>query len=184
MGEPPVLTTARLLLRPFELSDARQVQRLAGDRDIAGMTMTIPHPYEDGMAEAWISGHRARFASGEAVTWAAVLRATGDLLGAVGLGIRREFDRAEIGYWIGKPWWGRGYCTEAARAVLAFGFGALRLGRIHACHFARNPASGRVLQKLGMAREGVLRGHVRRWHGPEDLVVYGILREEWERAGR
>ena len=69
--------------------------------------------------------------------------------------------------------------TEAARAVLDLGFERLDLLRIYATHFARNPASGRVMQKAGMVREGCLRQHVLRWDVPQDLVYYGILREEW-----
>ena len=87
--------------------------------------------------------------------------------------------RAELGYWIGKPYWGQGYCTEAARATLDFGFEQLGLNRIFAHHFARNPASGRVMQKIGMTREGRLRQHVKKWDAFEDLELYGILKDHW-----
>jgi RimJ/RimL family protein N-acetyltransferase len=75
--------------------------------------------------------------------------------------------------------WGRGFCTEAAAAVLDYGFESLGLHRVFASYFARNPTSGRVMEKLGMAREGLLRGHVRKWGVFENLVVRGVLREEW-----
>jgi ribosomal-protein-alanine N-acetyltransferase len=181
MKEQPALETARLILRPFELSDSRDVQRLAGDRAIADTTLMIPHPYEDGMAEQWISTHRPGFESGEFANFAMVLRESGDLVGAIGLSFARRYDRAEVGYWVGKPYWGRGYCTEAGRAILDYGFSELNLNRIYATHFARNPASGRVMQKLGMSCEGTLRQHVKRWDRYEDLVTYAILRGEWEK---
>jgi RimJ/RimL family protein N-acetyltransferase len=176
---PPVLETERLTLRPFAPGDARTVQRLAGAREIADTTRQIPHPYADGMAEAWIATHPALHSEGRALTLAVEIRQERRLCGAIGLRIEREDKRAELGYWIGVADWGRGLCTEAARAVLEHGLGRLGLHRIWAAHFARNEASGRVMEKLGMVREGCLRGHVRKWGVFEDLVVRGILREEW-----
>jgi len=178
--EQPVLHSERLILRPFRLEDAGIVQKLAGERDIAATTLAIPHPYEDGVAERWIDAQREAFIKDESVTYAVTLRETGELVGAIGLAIAREYDRAEMGYWIGKPYWGRGYCTEAARALLGYAFGALGLNRVHACHFTRNPASGRVMQKAGMAYEGCQRQHVKRWEQYEDLARYGILRADYE----
>jgi len=181
MGEQPVLRTERLILRPFAASDAADVQRLAGEWDIADTTLNIPHPYEDGMAEQWIATHRPRFEEGRLCNFAVTLRASGDLAGAIGLVITRRFDHAELGYWIGKPYWGKGFCTEAARAVIDYGFAHLGLHRIHASYFARNPASGSIMKNLGMKQEGVLRGHVKKWGKYEDLILYAILREEWQR---
>ncbi|HUV94712.1 MAG TPA: GNAT family N-acetyltransferase [Anaerolineae bacterium] len=180
MGEFPTLRTERLVLRAFKLSDAADVQRMAGAREIASPTINIPHPYEDGMAELWISSHRGASERGELVPLAITLSADGTLIGAISLGLDQSHERAELGYWIGAPYWGQGYCTEAARAILGYGFGVLGLHRIHSSHFARNPASGRVMQKLGMTREGCLRHHVKKWDAFEDLAVYGLLREEWE----
>jgi hypothetical protein len=113
MNEQPTLETPRVLLRPFTLSDAAVVQQLAGDYAIADTTLNIPHPYSDGVAEEWIAGQHADFEAGTRVTYAITLRELGELIGAIGLGIEHRFDRAEMGYWIGKPYWGHGYCTEA-----------------------------------------------------------------------
>lgn len=179
MRQQPTLETPRLILRPFDLADARDVQRLAGDWAVADTTLVIPHPYEDGLAEQWISTHRPGFEAGALANFAIVVREPRELVGAIGLSIRQGFDRAELGYWIGKPYWGRGYCTEAGRAVVEFGFASLDLNRIHAGHFARNPASGRVMQKLGMTLEGTLRQHDKARGRYEDLVIYGLLRSEW-----
>jgi hypothetical protein len=114
--EFPRLTTARLVLRQFALSDAAEVQRLAGDRAIADTTLEIPHPYEDGMAEQWIATHAPKFEAGEQVALAITLADTGRLVGAVGLAVQARFDRAEIGYWVGKPYWGRGLGLHRAQA--------------------------------------------------------------------
>ena len=105
------------------------------------------------------------------------------LIGAVGLRLELDDRRAELGYWIGKPYWNQGYCTEAARAAIQFGFEQLELNRIFANHFVRNPASGRVMQKLGMVYEGRLRQHVKKWDAFEDLELYGILKDDCQ-SGR
>ncbi len=177
---PPDLVTDRLLLRPFTMADARRVQRMAGDRAIASVTLNIPHPYEDGLAEDWIGSHPEKHQSGESAVFAITLKDRRLLIGAIGLTFNDRFNRAEMGYWIGVEFWGQGYCTEAARAVLRYAFEERGLEKVTATHLARNPASGRVMQKIGMTREGYLRHHVIKWDVYEDLVAYGMLRDEWE----
>jgi RimJ/RimL family protein N-acetyltransferase len=179
MKQPPTLETPRLVLRSFTLTDAPDVQRLARDREIAATTLQIPHPYEDGMAEAWIGTHQEQFEQGKLVNFAIVLREEAALVGAVGLRLDPRNTRAELGYWVGKAYWNRGYGTEASRAVLAYGFDELQLHRIFACYFAHNPASGRIMEHLGMKAEGRLRQHVQKWGQFVDLVIYGILRSEF-----
>lgn len=175
----PTLTTERLLLRPFTLADAADVQRLAGDWAVADTTANIPHPYGDGVAEAWISSHAEQFALGTAVVFAITLKSTGELAGAISLfSIRAAFDRGEMDYWVGVPYWNRGFCSEAAKAVIRYAFDDLGLNRVFAEHMTRNPGSGRVMQKAGMTYEGTLRQHVKKWDRYEDLAVYGILRSE------
>ncbi len=178
----PTLKTERLLLRSFTLKDAPDVQRLAGERDVARTLLSVPHPYEDGMAEEWIRTHRPGFERGELVVFAVTDRAADRLLGAIGLTLTTAHERAELGYWIGKPYWGRGYATEAAAAVLAYAFDALGLNRVHATHLTRNPASGRVMQKIGMTHEGRSRDHFKKWGVFEDVEQYGILRREYRAA--
>jgi RimJ/RimL family protein N-acetyltransferase len=179
MTQEPELDTARLRLRPFTLDDAARVTLLAGDREIAANTASIPHPYEEHMAGEWIGSHRTRFEIGEGVVFAVTLRSTEELVGTVGLEIRAEHKRAELGYWVGRPYWGQGYCTEAAAAVLKYAFEVLGLERVYAMHFKRNPASGRVMQKVGMRHEGELRRHFQKWNEPQDVEIYGILRDEF-----
>ena len=180
MTSPPTLETERLHLRPFVISDASRVRELAGDPAIADTTLNIPHPYKAGMAEEWIATHLPKYKTGEQVDLAITAKKSGALIGAIGLSIHLRFRRAEMGYWIGREHWNRGYCTEAARAVLEYGFHELSLNRIHSHHFGCNPASGRVMVKIGMSREGLLREHVMKGSRFEDSVAYGILRSEWE----
>lgn len=174
----PTLETPRLVLRAFGLSDVEAVRVLAGDLDVARNTLNIPHPYGREDAEAWIVSHPDQLERREAVTYAVTAPAEDGVVGAVGLILELEHERAELGYWIGRPYWGRGYATEAARAVVGWGFSSLDLHRIHASHFPRNPASGRVLRKIGMRHEGTLRHHVSKWDEYLDLEQYGLLRSE------
>ncbi|MBD2259537.1 GNAT family N-acetyltransferase [Pseudanabaena sp. FACHB-2040] len=174
----PTLGAERLILRPFTLADAPDVQRLAGEWDIAARTLVIPHPYPDGLAEQWIRSHPKDFAAGNSVTFAIALL-DNTLCGAIGLGLVPENQLAELGYWIGKPYWGNGYCTEAAKALLKLGFNDLGLNRIQATHYTDNPASGRVMQKIGMAYEGCRRQHTFRWGEFKDIKLYGILKSDW-----
>jgi RimJ/RimL family protein N-acetyltransferase len=177
----PTRETERLVLRAFTQADARRVQELASAFEVADTTGHMPHPYLDGMAEDWIGGHADEFVRGEGATFAITVSATGEVIGAIGLTIHPRDRRAEMGYWVGVPYWNRGYATEAARALLQYAFRDLGLNRVYASHFSRNPASGRVMRKAGMKYEGVLREHFVRWTLPEDLVCYGILRQDWER---
>jgi RimJ/RimL family protein N-acetyltransferase len=179
----PTLVTQRLRLRPFAPADAADVRRLAGERDIAAGTLTIPHPYDEGVAESWIATHQETYDSGRGLVLAITLREGGGLAGAIGLAIEHAHGRAELGYWVGRPFWGRGYATEAAHALVAHGFGALGLRRVTASVFAHNARSARVLEKLGMRREGLLRRHFWKWGEFVDAVVYGLLAEELAGGG-
>ena len=179
MADLPTIATARLELRPFRPLDAPRVAELAGAREIADTTARVPHPYVQAMADDWIAGQAAEFERGAGVTFAITLRENGELVGAIGLGLEPELRSGVLGYWIGVPYWNRGYATEAARAVIGYGFGALDLERISATYFTRNPASGRVMEKTGMRHEGVLRRSARKWDILEDVAHRSILREEW-----
>ncbi|RMI14668.1 MAG: N-acetyltransferase [Calditrichaeota bacterium] len=175
----PILKTPRLILRPCTLADAPAVQRLAGDREIAATTLNIPHPYERKMAEEWIASHPQLLEENKQVIYGITLASDGAFVGTISLSLKWDERMAELGYWIGRPYWNRGYCTEAARAIVEYGFIRLNLHRIFAHHLTRNPASGRVMQKLGMQHEGHLRQHILKWGVFEDVEVYGLLREEF-----
>jgi [ribosomal protein S5]-alanine N-acetyltransferase len=185
-GEQPTLSTERLTLRPFIADDAFDVERLAGRREIADTTLNIPHPYPHGGAADWIRAHGPAWNDGSSATFAIAGGKKGALVGAIGLMIKAEHRRAELGYWIALDCWNRGYATEASQRLIDFGFDVLSLHRIEARHFLRNPASGRVMQKLGMKHEGVERDWAFKWDRFEALAVYSILEPEWraERAGR
>jgi RimJ/RimL family protein N-acetyltransferase len=177
----PSIQTARFILRPFSEADSKRVQILAGNPLIAATTGAVPHPYKDGMAEAWISQHQERFSKGTSHVFAITLKTTGELVGCIDLlEISKENRRAEMGYWVGVDFWNQGICTEAGHALLHYAFHSLNLNRVQARHMSSNPASGKVMQKLGMKHEGCLRQHMMKNGEFVDIEVYGILREEFK----
>ena len=175
MDAQPTLETVRLWLRPFRPADAPAVQRMAGDRAIAESTANVPHPYPDGAAEQWIASHPAMWTEGKGATWAIVRKEDDAVAGAIGLRLVTDNRYAELGYWVGREWWSNGYASESAAELVRFAFETLGLNRVMARHFRSNPASGRVMQKIGMIKEGTLRQHFLKWGRFEDLVCYGIL---------
>ena len=179
MSATPTLRTRRLTLGAFVPGDAPELRRLAGAREIADTTVSIPHPYELDHALAWIGHQRREEVRGRTTNFAIRLVASSALIGCAGLrDIDHEHMQAELGFWIGLEWWGKGYAREAAGAVISFGFEQLSLNRIYAHHMARNPAAGKVLLHAGMQREGVMRERVKKWGRYEDVVIYAVLRED------
>lgn len=174
----PVLQTARLTLRPLEPSDAARVAELAGDREIARNTESIAHPYTEEDARDFIARVREDIEAGRAAVLAIFLGDEGALVGAAGLEFETSHGRARLGYWIGRPYWDHGFATEAVQALVDWGFEETGFDRIYAEAFSRNPASRRVLEKIGMAHEGTLRRHFEKWGEKLDLEIYGILRDE------
>jgi [ribosomal protein S5]-alanine N-acetyltransferase len=169
MKEQPTLTTERLILRPYSITDAKDLQRLIGDRDVSDTFLLIPFPYTEGMAEEWITKQSVEHEEGKSIHFAITDSEQGFLIGTVIImNIIKELERAAIGYWIGKPYWHKGYCTEAASAAVKYGFEELGLNRICATHMTRNPRSGRVMQKIGMQHEGHLRQYGKKWGKYED----------------
>lgn len=179
----PTLETERLRLRPFTPADAPFVQELAGDRDVASTTRLIPHPYPPGMAEAWIGSLSEKYRNQEFVAFCITDKATQAVMGSLGLILSSTDDHAELGYWVGRPFWNQGFCTEAAYAVCTYAFRTVKLHRVYAKCMTRNPASIRVMEKLGMQREGVLRQHRKKWGVYEDLVLCAVLRDEFRDDG-
>jgi RimJ/RimL family protein N-acetyltransferase len=179
---PQELRTTRLLLRSFEREEVPAIVRLAGANEIAATTLSIPHPYNENDSLRFLDKSEEDFRAGRSVSFAISIWPGRELCGAVGLNIAEPHWHAELGYWIGVPFWGKGYATEAARGALAFGFQMLGLHRIFAHHFAGNTASQRVLEKIGMRHEGRFRQHIRKWDKYIDVENYGLLAEEFRKG--
>ncbi|MEZ5937281.1 MAG: GNAT family N-acetyltransferase [Hyphomonadaceae bacterium] len=145
----PAFSSERMAFRPFEPADAPRIVYLAGDWEVARMCARVPHPYPRLAAEGWISIQTAARAKGEEFPFAVTLPIDG-LIGSCGVVRSKEHsDVFEIGYWFGRPYWGKGYATEAGRALMDWARRELGARTFTAGHFADNPASGAVLRKLG-----------------------------------
>lgn len=151
MTRRAVLVTDRLVLRRPHMADAASLRALSGVWDVARMTAGIPYPYPEGAAEAFIAADAERRQAQQSSTFA--VTRDGALIGLMGLDRRADGATGaaqwEFGYWLGMPWWGNGYTTEAGRGVLRHAADDLGLTMIHASCFADNPASRHVLKKLG-----------------------------------
>jgi len=174
----PTLHTPRLLLRAFALADVPHLVALAGNYEVAKNTLNIPHPYDVEDACRWVQFTQDHYAQQTGYAFAVELRATGAFIGGAGLTVDRRFDRAEAGYWLGQPYWGQGLASEALAALLRYGFAELTLNKIYATHLATNPASGRVMLKNGMVKEGELVQHTKRDGQYHDLWQYRLTRTE------
>jgi len=176
------LETEHLILRPFEAEDAEAVQRYVSLWEIARMTSRIPHPYPDDAAAEWITSHESQRASGREHTFCVVLKSAPEApIGACGLRFL-EKGNWEIGYWLAPEHWGRGLATEAAKALVVYGFEKLEAEALNSGHFVDNPASGRVLEKAGFAANGIARQWSEARQDFTDSNRFLLTRETWEKA--
>jgi RimJ/RimL family protein N-acetyltransferase len=170
--QPETITTARLALRAPRLDDAARLAELANDFDVARMTTAMPHPYSRDDAEQFLRRMEARDRAREAVF--AIEHPEDGLVGVLGFHPAPECG-AEVGYWIGRPFWGQGYATEAAKAALDWAGGGWGRRMVVSGHFADNPASGRVLEKAGFLYTGVVqprRSKARGEDAPTRMMVW------------
>lgn len=171
----PVLETDRLILREPRLDDAAQVAALANNRKVAEMTSLLPHPYGIEDAARWISSLPA-----ETGNWNFVMveRENGNLVGVCGYG-KRPLRGPKISYWIGEPFWGRGYATEATRAVVDHLFSVTALDELAAGCRVTNLASRRVLEKCGFQWTGVALFRVRALGASVPADQFKLERRNW-----
>lgn len=169
------IRTKRLALRPLQIEDAPDVQRLASNWDVARMTSFIPHPYpDDGAVTFILQQERMRTAGTDYVLGVEYL---GQVAGCLGLHMRGA--HMEIGYWFGVPYWGYGLATEAARGAIEFAFTRLAAQKLEAFYYADNAASGRVLTKSGFQKTGRARRPSIARCGASEGIVMELSREAW-----
>lgn len=148
-GERPVLTTERLVLRHPRDDDIPAIIAIAGDLDVARRLARIPHPYGEADARFFLDEVVPR-----ELVWVLTARTPARVVGVAGLAPSEHGGVAELGYYLAPAYWGQGLATEAARAILDFGFGVAGYSSIVASYFVSNPASGRVLRKAGFVETG------------------------------
>ncbi len=177
------IETHRLILRPFCAADAPAMFRnWAADPTVTEYLTWKPYESESAVREM-LTKWEADVPDGAVFRWAIVLKSSNEAIGSLSAVPDEKTDSAELGWCIGRPWWGRGIMPEAGAAVIAYLFDRAGLNRVAAKHDVRNPKSGRVMQKLGMTKEGVLRQAGRCNAGLGDVAVYSILRSEYAERG-
>lgn len=177
-----VLETARLLLRQPERDDLEAIVRYAGDPRVALKTTAIPHPYHLGHGLAWLDELENDRVTGAVETFAIERKTVPGLIGIISLALRQDRCSAEVGYWLGVPFWRCGYATESLREVLRHAFVDRGLLYVTAWHMTGNPASGKVMQKSRMIFENVVSGGAKRGEVFHDRVNYGLFADEWQNA--
>lgn len=178
MEQFPRIETERLVLAELRRSDIPLIVKYAANKNISDNTLNLPFPYTEKDAVFWINMASQGFRTHTNIIFGIRLKELDEFIGGIGLTIEQRFSRAEIGYWIAEPFWNRGLTTEAAKAVIRFGFEKLGLNKLTCSHFEKNPASGKVIVKSGMIKEGHLKEHVCKDGVFHDLVVYGLTRKE------
>ena len=178
-GEFPALETKRLLLRKITLDDAPAVFAYASDPQVPLYMPWAPH---QSIAETYeyLAHVIDRYQQGWPGPWGIVHKGDAKLIGTCAYGSwEREHRRAEIGYVLHRGYWGQGYMTEVVRAIVDFGFKRMGLNRIEARCEAPNVGSARVMEKIGMSYEGLLREQMYEKNRFRDMKIYSILRREW-----
>ena len=177
---PPILTTLRLTLRPFDEADAEALFSHASNSNVTRYTLWDHHKT---LADtvAFVRDYALlRYREGTTEPYAITLVPDFRPIGACGCFWASQPNRTmELGYWVAEPYWGRGIAVEASRACIAQAFRSTDAGRIQARVIAGNAASCRVLDKLGFRHEGTLRASLLRRGNTEDVMMYAVLREEW-----
>ena len=164
-----------LSLRPIEKGDIETIAALANDRDIARMALLLPYPYTVSDARTWLD-----YISKTEKEHVFAILSGKKLIGVIGLVNEPEHKRAELGYWLGKEYWGKGFMTGAVQMMLGYAFGVLKVNKVYASVFADNEASQKVLKNNGFVPEGVLKEHVIRMGTVHDLMYFGLLKQDYE----
>ncbi len=171
----PMLTTARLVLRPGQARDAESLFRCTGDPEVARYVLWTPHrSVAECRSHIRYLNRKAR--GGEPSSWVIALRDTGRAIGTIGFTSYADETRtAEVGYSIARDQWNRGIATEALSALLSLCFERMKLHRVEALHDVENPASGHVMQHCGMRYEGTLRQKVFNKGQWRDVCLWAML---------
>lgn len=178
----PRLETDRLILRPLQMDDAKDMYAYARDPEVSR------HVLWDAHKSIWETRHFLRFARnqyrrGFPGSFAMELKESGRMIGTIGfMWVNPDYKSAEVGYSLSRDYWNRGLMTEALEATLRFGFEELKLNRIEAQHDTENPASGKVMAHCGMQFEGVMRSRVMNKGVFRDVAVYAILKNDWQKS--
>jgi RimJ/RimL family protein N-acetyltransferase len=181
--EAPTLHTERLILRPPRAEDAHKLPSVLNDPEISANTSSIPYPYTHDDALAALERFQNTRNDGTALVLFIDLKDSADLIGSVGIhDILPDHSIAELGYALGRPWWGKGYASEASREMMQYVFTSMGIERLVAHAMLRNPASSRVLEKLGMHPVGIVQQCCQRDGSTIDASGFTLTQDQWREA--
>ena len=175
----PLLKSNRLILNELQYDDVENIVRFVRDEELSSMTLNIPFPYSKSDATSWITRSRISFKEKSKIPFA-IRYLDGNLIGSIALHLNQRFNRANVGYWIGKPYWNQGIASEALTLVLDYAFNKLKLNKIIGQHLLANSSSGKVMIKNGMIKEGILKEHSKKGKAFRDVVQYRITKSEYQ----
>lgn len=168
----PTIKTSRLILRNLRESDIPNIVEMANDPEIASTTLNIASPYTRKNAIQWLKVAELGLINKDHLIFAIALSPGDQLIGGIGLRINKRHHHAEVGFWIGKPYWKNGYASEALKEILKYGLQEMKLHKIFGHHMKNNPGSGKVMMKSGMHREAELKEHIFKDGTFHDLIQY------------
>ena len=179
-GYMPTLETPRLRLRKLNMRDAQDIFDYSQDPQVARFVLWEAQTSLSD-ARSYIRYMLRKYRLGEPASWGIEWKETQKIIGTIGfMWIQRDNAAAEVGYSLSRAYWNRGIMTEALREILRYGFRSMNLNRIEAQHETENPASGAVMRKCGMQREGTLRQRLLNKGRFVDVDLYAILRRDFQ----
>lgn len=174
------LETERLILRSLNIDDAKEIHENIKDKDVSKWTANVPYPYTLEMAHQFIEQSHITIENNKHIELGIVLKDANKLIGVVGLlNLDLRNKHAEIGYWLGKNYWGKGFMPEAAKRIIKFGFNELDLHKIYGKHIDVNTNSKRIFEKLGFTQEGLLREQSLKEGIYYNKPIWSLLRDEF-----
>lgn len=173
------LTTERLSLQKFRLSHAEEFSALLEDKEVAATTLMLPSPCSMSDAKNMLTEYIDEEKHRKSMRWA--MTKDNKLIGSIHLVPNTNFNSAELGFWLGKKFWGKGFTYEASKTVINFGFNELKLNRIQAHAMVENASSLKLLEKLGFAQEGYHPDLVIKWGEYKDVLTFGLLRINYQK---
>lgn len=183
-GYMPVLETERLRLRKLTMHDAADIYSYSQDPRVAQHVLWDAHR-SIGESKAYLRYMLRKYRMNEPASWGIELKSTGQIIGTIGyMWIQTDNAAAEVGYSLSRMHWGKGIMTEALERVIAYAFDSLNLNRVEAIHELDNPASGAVMRKCGMQREGTLRQKLMNKGKFVDVDIYAIVRSDYQRIAK
>ncbi|MDR0351245.1 MAG: GNAT family N-acetyltransferase [Puniceicoccales bacterium] len=172
----PMIFSEDVILKALSYKNIDNITAYLSDRETVFLLTYTPYPYTREMAEFWIRHIDNTMARGETFYWS--INVKSDFIGTIGLSIFSEHDKAEMHYWIGKPYWGNGYCTAAARLVINYCFNVMKLHRLEVNHMTRNVGSRRVIEKCGFIFESEAVDYVKRFGKYENVMFYRLMMDD------